>query len=167
MKEIKLTQGKMAIVDDDIWDFLSQYKWCAVRFRDTYYAVKNVWFGNKKSRSAYLHHVIVGRPINGFKVDHINGNSLDNRRQNLRIVTNRENIINSRRFREGRTSSRYPGVSWHKTEKTWRASIQINGRQVHLGHYQNELDAANAYKAAFKKLPTLSHRTHLNYSHSA
>jgi len=81
-------------------------------------------------------------------VDHINHNKLDNRVENLQLITQRENLSKDK-FRKNFTS-KYTGVSWYKTSKKWRAAIQINGKEKRLGLFTNELEAANAYQDALK-----------------
>jgi len=82
-------------------------------------------------------------------VDHINRDPLDNRMVNLRIV---DHTANNRSKRVMGKSSRFPGVSWNKQTRKWRALIRIDKKKVHLGYFACEKDAARAYRAAFKKL---------------
>ena len=79
-------------------------------------------------------------------VDHWNGDGLDNRRRNLRAATPSQNQHN-RRKRLG-CSSRFKGVHWHKRHGKWAAKIRIDGRQLHLGYFPVERDAAAAYNLA-------------------
>lgn len=81
--------------------------------------------------------------------DHINGNRLDNRRENLRVCTQGENNRNKAKYRN--KSSQYKGVSWDSTNKSWYAQIIINKKHYSLGHYRNELEAAKAYDEGAKK----------------
>ena len=80
------------------------------------------------------------------QIDHINGARDDNRLQNLRVVTGFENHRNQKARKGG--TSKYPGVSWNKKSKKWEARIFFNGAQKHLGYFQNELDATEAYKCS-------------------
>jgi hypothetical protein len=82
-------------------------------------------------------------------VDHINNNSLDNRRINLRIVTPSQNGMNKSVNKNG--SSKYLGVGWHKKDKKWSSQIRVNGKVISLGHFLNEIDAAKARDRATKK----------------
>lgn len=84
-----------------------------------------------------------GYNINHKMVDHINGNGLDNKLKNLRICTNQENQQN--RYNQSNNKSGYKGVGWHKTTKKWRARISINNQLIHLGLFQNKIEAAKAY----------------------
>ena len=81
--------------------------------------------------------------------DHINGNGLDNRRENLRICTHAENQRNSRSARG--SSSQYKGISWNKRDKRWYSHIRIDDKQQHLGVFTSEVKAAKAYDAAALK----------------
>lgn len=106
-------------------------KQCAWRIVDGYVR------GSKGS----LHRIIMNAPA-GAVIDHINGNALDNRRKNLRICTQRQNLWNGRAHRDG--SSKYRGVCWNRSNSKWR--VQIQGKTI--GHFTAETDAALAYNAA-------------------
>jgi hypothetical protein len=95
-----------------------------------------------------LHRFIVNCP-HGNCVDHINCNTLDNRRSNLRICTQAENRFNSRKSKSN--TSGYKGVSWCKDTKKWRSQIKLNGKQINLGHFNNPEKAYEAYVSASKK----------------
>jgi len=92
---------------------------------------------------AFLGHVPNGHVL---VVDHIDENKLNNNLNNLRIVSNRENL--SRRG----GSSKYVGVTWCKPNKKWRAQININGRIKNLGNFKNEIDAHNTYQKKLKEI---------------
>lgn len=109
---------------------------------------------NKKNR-VYLAHQLVamaflGHKPNGFKlvIDHINDNKLDNRKENLQIVTQRFNSCKT----QGKYSSQYKGVSWHRQNNKWRADAFINNKSKYLGSYENEYDAHLAYQNALQNL---------------
>lgn len=146
MIEIELTQGKKAIVDDE-FAHLRNWKW---RFSGGY-AARSFTASFKNRKGMFLHHCIIGKPLNGFQVDHINGNVLDNRKDNLRIVSARENMQNSKSRREGGNSSKLIGVTWWKPTKQWRAQIYIDRRKRHLGLFITEEDAHRAYLFALGK----------------
>jgi len=133
---IPLTKGKVAIVDVEDYEWLSQHKWHAVKTGDRFYAYRS-----KNKRSLSMHRVIMGEP-KGMVVDHIDGNSLNNRRSNLRICTVAQNLQN-RRWTGG--LSRYKGVCFVKRLNKWQAEITFNGRRMHIGCFDNEIDAAKAY----------------------
>lgn len=139
MKEIKLTQGKVAIVDDEDYEELSKHKW----FYSTHgYAVRNSSWVNGKRTMIWMHRVINKTP-DGFDTDHIDGNKIDNRKGNIRTVTRQQNIFNS--CSTPNTSSRYKGVYYQIDCKKWRAQIRFLGRIVYLGLFKSEAYAAMVY----------------------
>ena len=140
MKEIPLTQGKVAIVDDDNYTKLSGFCWHANRNRNTIYAGH---YDREKGGNIPMHMEILTVP-KGMSIDHINGNGLDNRRENLRIVTCRQNMQNLHIPK----SSKHPGVDWNRQKKKWRAYIHLNKRKRHLGFFDDEIEAATAYRVA-------------------
>ncbi len=95
-------------------------------------------------KTLYMHRLLAGDPV-GMEVDHINGDGLDNRRENLRVCTPGENRKNTRSFTG---ASRYKGVSWDKHIKRWRAAITVDWETVRLGHFGIERNAALAYDRA-------------------
>lgn len=143
MKEIPLTQGKVALVDDADYDWLSQHNW----YYTGYYAAR--WH-NGKNRS--MHRLILNDP-ESVEVDHINHNKLDNQRANLRLATRRENARNCTKASYGRAlTSQFKGVSWHQRSHKWRAQLTIRSNESikvqHLGLFVDEAEAARAYDAA-------------------
>jgi len=102
-------------------------------------------FHDENHKTKRLHRLIMDTPKE-LVVDHINHNTLDNRKCNLRNVTTRENLSNQKRKSE--CSSQCVGVSWDKQKKKWKAHIAINGKKKHLGYFTNELQAAEAYLQA-------------------
>lgn len=142
-KLIPLTRGQFAIVDDDDFEWLSQWKWCYHPTRHGY-ALRGVKTPERKTKLIYMHNVIMSPPVD-FVVDHKNLNSLDNQRDNLRLATHSQNSAN--RTSSG-GSSAYKGVSWRKSRRRWRSSVTVNKKSIDLGVYRNEEDAARAYDAA-------------------
>lgn len=143
MKEIQLTQNKITIVDDDIYDWVSLYKWYARKSLHTFYAQRKFEIDGKW-RNIMLHRFIMN-PENGMSVDHINRNGLDNRRKNLRIVTHSENHFNEK-LRVDNTSG-HKGVINPKKGK-WDAYIA--GR--YLGRFNTIEEAIECRKKEFHKL---------------
>ena len=96
----------------------------------------------------------LGHKPNGHTlvVDHINGDTSDDRVENLRIVTNRANSTTCFRSDKGSLSSEYVGVSWNKCKSKWAAQIYHNGVRTHLGLYNSEIEASNAYQLALSKI---------------
>ena len=143
MRKIKLTQGQYAIVDDGDFERLNKYKWHALEEGNTWYAKRG------ELPQIRMHRMILGLVKDDGKItDHINRNGLDNRRANLRVISNIENLRN--RGLSARNTSRYNGVSWCKQTKKWRATIATNNKQVHLGRFNDIEDAVKARRLAEK-----------------
>jgi len=139
-KAIELSQGRVALVDDDIFEEINTYKW----YYHYGYAVRN--YGKYPHRKRLqMHREIIGTP-DGFVTDHINGNTLDNRRENLRTCAASGNSRNAGKRIDN--TSGFKGVSWHKQAARWRAYIALNGHRKSLGLYDTAEDAAHAYDAA-------------------
>jgi hypothetical protein len=149
-RRIPLTQGKFAIVDPADYDKLAKYKWFAMRSRRGLYAVRMVTTKNGRRKKIRMHRQILNVPADKF-VDHINHNGLDNRKDNLRIVTNMQNSWNKRKQR-GSYSSQYKGVSWAKRPGKWHAEIYCRGRKIFIGYFDDEKAAARAYDAKAAEL---------------
>ena len=144
-KAIPLTQGKIAIVDDENYKWLNQWKWRAHKSRNTYYAVRA-----KNGEHIAMHREILGLTKGDGKLtDHKSRNGLDNQEHNLRICTSFQNQHN--RKPQGGTS-KYKGVSWNKRERRWQARIESSGKTIHIGNFTNELKAAEAYDRKAKEL---------------
>jgi hypothetical protein len=145
MIEIPLTQGMVAIVDDED-AYLAAYNWCASPEASTRYAVRGVRRGGRQV-TIRLHRVITNAPP-GFDVDHINGNGLDCRRSNLRVVTRAQNTRNARRRRDN--TSGFKGVSWSAKAGRWSARVGsgIRGKRIWLGYFSTKEAAARAYDDA-------------------
>lgn len=144
MKTIPLTQGLVAKVDDDDYEELSKYKWYAVGHKGQEYAARC----GKRNETHHIrmHRVLLHAP-NGLQVDHINGDRLDNRKSNLRLATQAENSRNRCKFPKP-ALSRYKGVTYHKRDKVWQASIKVSGKQIYIGSFCTEKEAAAAYNEA-------------------
>ena len=139
---INLTQGKVAIVDDDVAEMLNKHKW---QFNHGY--AQRLSRENHQAKTVMMHREIMQAPP-GYKVDHINMDGLYNCRENLRICSSAENSRNVG-LRSTNTSG-YKGVSFDKASKRWRSSIRVNGKSVLLGFYSEAKNAALAYDEAAK-----------------
>lgn len=148
MKEILLTQGKVALVDDEDFEYFNQWKWSASKQGNTYYALRKVTVSKNKELTTIMHRVIT-QALHGINIDHINGNGLDNQRKNLRFATKAQNAMNKNK--QCNNVSGYKGVSWAKRQKKWRACIMVIGRNVHLGYFTIKETAALAYDKAAEK----------------
>jgi len=142
MKEIPLTQGKVALVDDADYDALMVRSWC--------YSGGYAW-AKINGRKESMHRFLMNAP-KGMDVDHINGNGCDNRRCNMRLATRTQNNHNRHRQTMPGSVSQYKGVYWDKTNGKWAAGVRINGKQHFLGYFVSEIDAARAYDSAAKQL---------------
>ena len=149
MKEIELTLGQVAIVDDEDFEELNQNKWFATKSAKTFYARRNSPWINGKHYAIRMHHQIIGKPPKGLMVDHINGEGTDNRRENLRFVTNRQNCQN---INHKKRSSEYPGVSWYGPRNKWVAMINLKGKTKNLGYSTDEKEAFEFYRQAVNEL---------------
>ena len=151
MPEIPLTQGKFAIVDDVDYEFLMQFKWCAIN-------PGGAWRPMRKSkqygtwRNLYMYHVIMARMgIFDFDcVDHIDRNPLNNRRSNLRPATKSQNGHNCGLRRDNTTGIK--GVSYSKRDKVFQGKTKIEGQEVYCGSFDNAAEAGAAVKARRKEL---------------
>jgi hypothetical protein len=142
MKEILLTQGKVTLVDDDIFDYLSKYKWSF----NGGYASK----AGKKSGSRIMMHRLIMDCPKGMDIDHINLNKLDNQKRNLRICTRSENQANVKLVNNNTTG--YKGVCFDKSNNNWCAYITKNYTRVNIGSFKSPEKAAEAYDRAAKEL---------------
>ncbi len=139
--KIHLTQGQVALVDAEDYEWLMQWKWS---FMHNGYAVRG-----KANGDYFLMHREVNKTPDGMQTDHINGNRLDNRKGNLRSTTNSQNQMN-RKKSNGKTS-KFKGVSWNKNANKWKARLGVRPKEIHIGYFNCEIDAANAYDNFAKK----------------
>lgn len=150
MKTIKLSRGKVALVDDEDYDRLSKFAWHAVKQETqntiTWYAVHSVK-ANGTNIKWRMHRVILGVIDLKMIVDHKDHDGLNNQRHNLRAGTQLQNTGN-RRKQPG--TSIYKGVCSYKNK--WMAQIQHNHKHINLGYFDSEIDAAKAYDKKSKEL---------------
>lgn len=158
MREITLTRGAVAIVDDADYGWLSTWKWRAARQGEGWRAVRSVRAGEgKRGGTILMHREILGlAKEDASQCDHINHNPLDNRRANLRRCSGRENKQNQQ---PKKGTSRFKGVSWCNRDSKWAVYIREPnpgksgiGRRINLGLYHNERRAAEAYDYAALRL---------------
>jgi len=149
-RKIPLGEGEFTLVSPCDYYWLNNFNWCIVGCDERMYAarvLRKTEFG--WLRTVYLHRVIMNAP-KGLLVDHRNNNGLDNRRENLRLATHSQNMIN-RPKTKSKTTSRFVGVYFQKNRGKWAARINYQKNQIWLGRFDNEIDAAKAYDAAAKK----------------
>jgi hypothetical protein len=147
MKHISLSQGLYTLVDDEDFEYLNQFKWYAKNCGKKKYAVRHYLKAYRNKSKKYMHRELLDAP-KGLQVDHINGDSLDNRRCNIRLCTSADNVRNRRKLKE----KGYKGVIWIERVKKWRANIGHNGKNMYLGYFKNEVDGARAYDKKAKEL---------------
>jgi len=152
-KKIQLTQGFEAIVDDEDFEMLNKFKWHVTgnKQRTGPYAVRMIQLseinkdkGRRVKKNIYMHRVVMDCPKNRV-IDHINDIGLDNRKSNLRICTNLQNLTNQKSRQNG--SSKYKGVSWVMRDCIWRAYISDpkTSKNKAIGTYRDEILAAKAF----------------------
>lgn len=147
MKELRTRKGQVSIVDDDVFEWASKLKWHLAKAPTNRlgYFLTSTWSGGKPKETR-LHRMILGVP-DGVQVDHINGDSLDNRRANLRGASYAQNQANRLKYDRG-YSSRFKGVTWHKGGSSWLAQVKVNQINIYLGLFKSEIEAAIAYNGA-------------------
>ena len=154
MKEIQLTQGQVALVDDEDYERVSQFKWHALFFPK--YANGGRFMAARSCRllevpRTVLLHRFVMDAQHGQIIDHIDGNPLNNQRGNLRFASHCENGRNNLYLLQKHNTSGFRGVSWNKHKNKWSAQIKFGGKQSYLGVFTDKLEAAKAYNEAAKK----------------
>lgn len=140
---IPLTRNQVTLVSTHRYEELSKFNWCATH-RGTgkgFIAVRRIGT-RKEGRVLPMHEVICPCP-EGMEPDHINGNALDNRDENLRPSTHHQNTMN-KPIQPNNTSG-FKGVSYRKDRRKWGAYIKFNGKMIHLGRFIDREDAARAY----------------------
>ena len=153
MKEIELTQGYKAMIDDEDYPTVSAHSWCANVHRRKDGTIKRVYAfrRDRKRRVQYLHRFLLHVRAVSAQVDHRDGNGLNNQRYNLRRATQRQNSANQGP-RHPLAQGGLKGVTWNKTNRKWIAQISPNRKNTYLGSFYEKLDAAYAYNVAALKL---------------
>jgi len=144
-KLIRLTKGKFAIIDEEDFERVSEYNWSCKKGYNTLYAETSI---NRKTIK--LHRFVLNIYDSKTQVDHKNHNGLNCMKVNLREATQSQNSMNQQP-QVGRFS-KYKGVHWNSNNKNFVARIQLNSKRIHIGVFQNEIDAAKAYDLKAKEL---------------
>jgi hypothetical protein len=149
--EIPLTQGQVALIDDEDFELVLAYKWNADLNKHTksFYAVTNVTKPDGKRTKLLMHRLIMNAQ-KGQQVDHIHHLTLDNRKSEMRLCTQSQNMQNS--GKQVHNTSGFKGVSWHKLKQKWVANINLNGKKKHLGYFPTPELAREAYCKAAAEL---------------
>ena len=146
MREIQLTQGKIALVDDEDFERVSSLKWRATCNKHVWYAITTL----PDRKVAYMHRFILGITP---RIDHVDSDGLNNRRSNLRPATTRQNAQNKRKgvYKRG-AFSQYKGVHYRKDRGTWVAMIYHEGKHIYIGCSRDEKQSALMYDKKAKEL---------------
>lgn len=150
MKMLPLSRGRVALVDDDVFAWASRFRWCVLGVSGHHYVYRNLVTGKRGCPKVYLHREIMGAAETEL-VDHVDRNTFDNRRGNLRVCNHSGNAANSAKVSHhgGRpTSSSFKGVTYRRSSGRWLAQIQKGDRYSYLGSFSSEEDAARAYDDA-------------------
>lgn len=149
MKQIPLRgtngKGRFLICSEESFEELNKYKW--LLRKDGYVSAYSLGSGRKGSK-VMIHRLVTNAPV-GKVVDHINGDKLDNRIENLRICTQSQNLMNRKKTRG---TSKYKGVSWSKIVNKWVVHIRIDSKGHTLGYFIDEESAAKTYDTKAKEL---------------
>lgn len=143
MHKIQLTRGKVAIIDSDDLERVSLHKWHTHRGTAGYFYACTFTATTNGTRQRILLHRYINATPDQYETDHINGDTLDNRKSNLRTATRSQNQHNSKLRKDNKSG--YKGVGWHKATMKWRVRINKDGENVFTAYFDDIKDAARAY----------------------
>jgi hypothetical protein len=145
-----MAQPRYAKVDPADYKRLRRYEWFSIKGTGNFYAARRVK-GTKGARFSiiYMHRELI-EVRDGLLVDHVNQDSMDNRRTNLRAATRAQNVRNRKKFAKS-SGSEYKGIYWDRNQKRWIARIMLERKKIYLGCFRNEVEAARAYDRAARK----------------
>lgn len=146
MKIIKAYHGQEIMIDDENFDFLNQFVWKVIKKMKTYKDVQSTHFGKIVRMSRLIMKITDPKIF----IDHIDGNTFNNQKSNLRLATPSQNSRNIGK-RKGNYTSKYKGVNWNKVKNKWDSRIATDHGRVHVGYFDNEIDAAKAWNNAAVK----------------
>jgi len=149
MKEIKLTQGYVALVDDEDYEMVKYFKWHVFKRKGgNCYAFAYIGRINNLCKEISLHQLVFRHVKDGYEIDHIDGNGLNNQKNNLRLCTHQENCRNKVVTKDSKLPK---GVSLLKDSyrnKRYLARIRFNDKLICLGTFYTEKEASDAYNKA-------------------
>jgi len=146
-RRIRFSGPRYAKVDPEDYERLAAYEWYYVKGTCNFYAARAA-HAAESGKTVAMHRDLIEVP-EGMLVDHINHDSVDNRKANLRPATRAQNACNRRKFRGA--TSKYKGVTLRKATGKWTARICIHRRSIHIGCFEKEIEAAKAYDNAARK----------------
>ena len=151
MKEINLTKGFVALIDDEDFEYLSKFKWYAMKGGSTFYAARYTYDKNDKTRSCILMHREAANSPKDKQVDHIDHNGLNNQKVNLRNCTRQQNMMNKALTKRNKTKFKGVSTSMRNGQIKISADIKAEGRTIYLGRFKTLESAALAYNEAAVK----------------
>jgi len=141
-------KGFTVLIDDDDWEMVSKFTWSRFSSKERPYFHAYAGGGAKNSKFVSLHRLIMNA-LDGDIVDHVNGDTCDNRKCNLRLCSRKENTRNMKR--KCNNTSGYKGVHWAKKQRKWSAHIRVDYKVIYLGAFDTAELAYSAYCEAAKK----------------
>lgn len=155
-KTISLTKGKFAVVDDEDFEWLNEMRWQVHDKSKNNYALGKKWLSHTKGITLAMHREIMkkhGFDVEGMEVDHINGDGLDNRKENLRVCKHSENMKNINKNKgELMGNKGVTLVSGHyDLKKPWRTKFTKDYKTIHVGYFATKEEAVIAYNWAVKE----------------
>lgn len=141
-KQIPLSRGLFALIDDSHFELVSQHKWYAQSSHGKTYAARNVTVSGKRAK-VYLHRLIAGVTDRTLHIDHVDGNGLNNTTNNLRVATVSQNLCN--RGKQANNTTGHKGV--YRTKSGFMARVGSQGGSIYAGHFKSADQAAEAYFA--------------------
>lgn len=150
MKEIKLTQGKFAMVSDQDFNRVNKHKWFAAKCPgNKWYARRSVWNVDKRKGNLQTMHRFILETKVRLDIDHKDGNGLNNQRSNIRSCSTMQNCRNRKLSKNNKCG--FKGVVWHNRDLIFESAIRVKGRLKYIGRYDSSLEAARAYDVAAVK----------------
>lgn len=142
--------NKECIIDTEDYDKIKKFRWYILHNikGHSFYAITNI-YKNKKRLGLLLHRVIMSPPKEVL-IDHVNHNGLDNRKNNLRLCTHQENSRNCKKYKSNKNI--FKGVRQRNELKKWQARLKFNDKTIHLGSFDDPIQAAKAYNEKAKEL---------------